>query len=50
MKGHKQVGTDADDLIYRQRQRIVHTVAEMEADYAALMERLSSIYFLLNME
>jgi hypothetical protein len=44
------MGTDADDLIYRQRQRIVHTVAEMKADYAALMERLSSIYFLLNME
>jgi hypothetical protein len=44
------MGTDADDLIYRQRQRIVHTVAEMKADYATLMERLSSIYFLLNME
>lgn len=44
------MGTDADDLIYRQRQRIVHTVAEMKADYAALMERLSSIFFLLNME
>lgn len=44
------MGEDADDLIYRQRQRIVHTVAEMKADYAALMERLSSIYFLQNME
>lgn len=44
------MGTDADDLIYHQRQRIVHTVAEMKADYTALVEKLSSIYFLLNLE
>ena len=44
------LGTDVDDLIYQPRQRIVHTVAEMKADYAALTEKLNSIFFLLNLE
>ena len=44
------MGVENDDLIYRPRQRIVHTVAEMKADYAALVEKLNSIFFLLNLE